>query len=185
MKIKRYEDFTNEGISLKKALVGGAIGASTILPPTYTGASSPTTSSSTEDTLAGAVDKSNTRAIIDFVNVIENDTPALFIDCKLTEKTKLSFGQYERIKYLKTRADQYSESTGANLNLDLITNKPDLFPFNINYFVIRGIDNLDSPTLINILRLDYSTAIKIGGHDVMFNFTRVQDVNTFGVRVNF
>lgn len=183
MRIKTYEKF-NEEINLRKALVGGAIGASTLIP-SYVAANQPTNPPITKDTLAGKVDKSKAQDIINFVKTIENDTPELFIDFPLTEKTQLSFGQYERITYLKARADQFSESTGVNLNLDLITNEPNLFPFNINYFVVRGIDNLESPTLINILRLDYTAALKVAGHEVMFNFTRVQDVNTYGVRVNF
>lgn len=183
MRIKRYADFTNEEINLRKAIVGGALGASAIFPLSAKDRTSEPLIS--KDTVAAAVEKSRVDALIDFVNTIENDTSTLFIDGPMTEKTHLSFGQFERIAYLKMRADQYTESTGVHLNLDILTKEPSLFPFRINYFAVRGLDNLDSPTIINILRLDYTAAIKIGGHEVMFNFSRVQDVNTYGMRVNF
>jgi len=38
---------------------------------------------------------------------------------------------------------------------------------------------------MSILKVDFTKAVEIGGHDVMFNFTRVQDVNTVGARINF
>jgi hypothetical protein len=64
-----------------------------------------------------------------------------------------------------------------------ILSKPQ-FPLHINYFVVRGLDTYDSPILIPILNLNY-TNVKIHGHDVEFNFTRMTGVNTIGAKINF
>lgn len=184
MRLKRYVDFTNEEINLRKALVGGAIGASAILP-SQTLATEPVKKIAASDTLTNAVDESMVLSVIDFVDTIGKEKPGIFLDRSLTEGCDLAFGEYEKISYLRNKLDKHIAETGIDLNLDIITNQPEKFPFNINYFLIRGLDNLESPTLLQILRLDYTTAVKIGGHEVMFNFTRVQDVNTFGAKINF
>ena len=184
MRLKRYGDFTNEEINLKKALVGGAIGASTILP-SHTHATEPVKKPMASDTVTGAIDESMALAVIDFVDTIGKEKPSIFLDRNLSEGCNLAFGEYEKISYLRNKLDKHIAETGIDLNLDILTNQPEKFPFNINYFLIRGLDNLESPTLLQILKLDYTAAVKIGGHEVMFNFTRVQDVNTFGAKINF
>lgn len=65
-----------------------------------------------------------------------------------------------------------------------ILSKPQ-FPLHINYFVVRGLDTYDSPILIPILSLNYTNIVKIHGHDVEFNFTRMTGVNTIGAKITF
>lgn len=182
MRLKRYDDFVNEEW-LSKALIGGAIGASSLLPAH---SSTPNPTKPPRDTTSQATNNMGIQELIEFADTIESERPDLFTDKTMTDGTRLNFGQYERLDFLKKHADDYQSTTGVNLNLDILTHKSNLFPFNINYFMVRGLDDIDNgPVLIQILRLDYTAAINIAGHDVMFNFTRVQDVNTFGARVNF
>ena len=68
-------------------------------------------------------------------------------------------------------------------DLDLLSS--DLFNFKINYFVVRGLDIDNKPTLIPILNLNYTNVVKVHGHDVEFNFTRLTGVNTIGAKINF
>ena len=74
--------------------------------------------------------------------------------------------------------------TDLNLDdLDILSNPQ--FPININYFMIRGVDNQDGPNLIPILKLTYTKTVSLYGHDFEFNFTRINGVNTFGAKINF
>jgi hypothetical protein len=57
--------------------------------------------------------------------------------------------------------------------------------FKINYFVVRGLDIDNKPTLIPILNLNYTNVVKVHGLDVEFNFTRMTGVNTIGAKINF
>jgi hypothetical protein len=59
------------------------------------------------------------------------------------------------------------------------------FPFNINYFYVRGVDNENGPVLMPILNLNYTNVVKVHGHDIEFNFTRITGINTFGAKINF
>ena len=181
--IKRYGEFLKEEISIRKAIVGGALGASSVLP-TYAG-QPPASPATVKDTLVGAIDRSHAEDVIEFVKSIEGERPELFLSTPLVAGTRLAAGQYAGVSYLRQKAEDYTGTKGIKLDLNLVTSQPDLFPFRINYFYVRGIDNLESATLVNILKLEYTAAINIHGHEVMFNFTRVQDINTYGVRVNF
>ena len=59
------------------------------------------------------------------------------------------------------------------------------FPFHINYFYVRGVDNENGPVLMPILNLNYTNVVKVHGHDIEFNFTRMTGINTFGAKINF
>jgi hypothetical protein len=59
------------------------------------------------------------------------------------------------------------------------------FPFHINYFYVRGVDNENGPVLMPILNLNYTNVVKVHGHDIEFNFTRITGINTFGAKINF
>lgn len=181
MRLKSYDQF-NEEINLRKAVIGGVIGASTLLP-TNTHAKKTHATNFNKDTLSEDV-RTKVELIVDFVDTIEKENPRIFINLPLTSHTKLVPEQYRDLAYLNTRLDKYVQQRRVEIDLDLITTQPKLFPFKINYFFVRGLDNLEDANLIDVLRVDYTDAIKISGHEVMFNFTRVQDVNTFGFRVN-
>jgi hypothetical protein len=77
-------------------------------------------------------------------------------------------------------------NTGVKLSLsDLdILSEPD-FPFHINYFYVRGVDNENGPVLMPILNLNYTNVVNVHGHDIEFNFTRITGINTFGAKINF
>ena len=55
----------------------------------------------------------------------------------------------------------------------------------INYFYTRGLDIDNKPFLMPILNLSYTKSIKIYGHDIYFNFTRINGIDTFGAKINF
>lgn len=179
MRIKVYQEFINEEIGLRKAILGGALGASALMTPAaHTEPANPP-----KDTTATTnVYRENVNKVKDFVDTLQRERPELFLDKQVSDNSRLKFGEYERLMFLKNR----SEQSGIDLKLDLLTQQPSLFPFNINYFLVRGLDDIEGgPVLIKILRLDYTAALSIANHEVMFNFTRVQDVNTFGAKVNF
>jgi hypothetical protein len=58
-------------------------------------------------------------------------------------------------------------------------------PLHINYFYVRGIDNETGAVLIPILNLNYTNAIKVHGHEIEFNFTRMTGNNYIGAKINF
>lgn len=185
MRLRRYTEFTNEEVNIKKALIGGAIGASALVP-THSEPTEPVKPPYTRDTTASAVDKSAVQEVINFVDTLHEERPSLFMDKTMVDGARLKFGQYERLSFLRGLTEEHERHTGAKLDLDLITSQPHGFPFNINYFLVRGLDDIENgPVLIQILRLDFTAAVNIGNHEVMFNFTRVQDVNTFGAKINF
>lgn len=68
-------------------------------------------------------------------------------------------------------------------DLDLLS-EPE-FPFHINYFYVRGADNEEGVVLIPILNLNYTNAVKVHGHDIEFNFTRMTGINFLGAKINF
>jgi hypothetical protein len=101
------------------------------------------------------------------VSVLENELKNFNIK---SDSKILKFGDFETPKL--TLKD-----------LDLLSS--DLFNFKINYFVVRGLDIDNKPTLIPILNLNYTNVVKVHGHDVEFNFTRMTGVNTIGTKINF
>jgi hypothetical protein len=101
------------------------------------------------------------------VSVLENELKNFNIK---SDSKILKFGDFETPKL--TLKD-----------LDLLSS--DLFNFKINYFVVRGLDIDNKPTLIPILNLNYTNVVKVHGLDVEFNFTRMTGVNTIGAKINF
>ena len=101
------------------------------------------------------------------VSVLENELKNFNIK---SDSKILKFGDFETPKL--TLKD-----------LDLLSS--DLFNFKINYFVVRGLDIDNKPTLIPILNLNYTNVVKVHGHDIEFNFTRMTGVNTIGAKINF
>ena len=101
------------------------------------------------------------------VSVLENELKKFNIK---SDSKILKFGDFETPKL--TLKD-----------LDLLSS--DLFNFKINYFVVRGLDIDNKPTLIPILNLNYTNVVKVHGHDIEFNFTRLTGVNTIGAKINF
>ena len=51
---------------------------------------------------------------------------------------------------------------------------------------VRGLDDLNKgPYLMPIMNINYDKAVSIAGHDVVFNFTRINGINTIGTKINF
>lgn len=190
-KVMNYDNFEKDDLmTIKKdeslGTTIGAIGlaASSILKPTMpkeipsksdikdtTVLQKPT--SDKENDLSMFVD-----SIVDkYPNIIENKTlPVSVLENELknfnikSDSKILKFGDFETPKL--TLKD-----------LDLLSS--DLFNFKINYFIVRGLDIDNKPTLIPILNLNYTNVVKVHGHDIEFNFTRMTGVNTIGTKINF
>jgi hypothetical protein len=178
MKIKKYEDFINEEINLKKALVGGAIGAASFLSPYDASASEPIK----PDTVTLSQQQNKT-PIEEFVREIEIEKPALFTSEEIMQNSQIEFGKFERVSFLEQKAMEHENRTGTKLDLDILSSPRSSVPFRINYFYVRGLDNVEAgPFMIRIINVDFTKALEIGGHKVFFNFTRT-DVNSFGARI--
>jgi hypothetical protein len=185
--LKTYDQFYEE-ISIGRAIGAGLIGAATLGSPTTAHAVNPPTkieSPAPGDTITPDKQK----LLTNIVEEIHSDRPELFLeDSELpTEETMLTremMPSFERLSYLEQIVMERAEETKISLSdLDILS-KP-AFPIRINYFYIRGLDSQETgPYLIPILNIDYG-GVKMSGHDVMFNFTRINDVNTFGARINF
>jgi hypothetical protein len=177
MRIKSYEKFVSEEIDLRKALLGTAIGASSLIP-SFTNAAH-VNQPAKPDTITTTKD----RSLHNFLDTLEQERPELFDPKPLSGYVE--FGKFERLSYLVEKKQLFEAENDTHIDLDILS-KPNInIPFRINYFYVRGIDNLEGPLLMSILKVDFTKAVEIGGHDVMFNFTRVQDVNTVGARINF
>lgn len=184
MKVKKYDEFISEEINLRNAIVGGAIGASALVS-NPAAASEPVKPNTNKDSLS----TENAQAVketIDFVENIESDKPDLFTNEEISSTTRLEFGKFEKLSYLQDKVQNFEESNGVHLNLDLLSRPSSGIPFRINYFYVRGLDDVNNgPFLIRIINVDFNNAIKLGGHEIHFNFTRLPDVTTFGTRINF
>jgi hypothetical protein len=177
MKIKKYEDFINEEINLKKALVGGAIGAASFLSPYDASASEPIKHDTT------IVNQKNSNTITEFVREIEIEKPALFTSKEIIQNSQIEFGKFERVSFLEQKVMEHESRTGTHLDLNILSSPSNPVPFRINYFYVRGLDNTETgPFIIRIINVDFTKALEIGGHKVFFNFTRT-DVNSFGARI--
>jgi hypothetical protein len=177
LKIKKYEDFVNEEINLKKALVGGAIGAASFLSPYDASASEPIK----PDTMT--INQQNNNTIVDFVREIEIEKPELFTSEEITQNHQIEFGKFERVSFLEHKVMEHESRTGTHLDLNILSSSSNPVPFRINYFYVRGLDNVETgPFMIRIINVDFTKALEIGGHKVFFNFTRT-DVNSFGARI--
>lgn len=178
MIIKTYEDFLNEEINLRKKLIGGAIGLSTLVPNSIHSKDLGTN----KDTI---VNTNHSYELNKFVDSIRLERPELFTEDFSNKKT-IEFGKFERIEYLRNRLEDYENENGIKLNIDLLSSPSNTLPFTINYFYVRGIDDsVKGPFLIEIVKLDFNKIITIGEHSIMFNFTRTQGVNSIGAKINF
>lgn len=177
MAIKKYEDFIKEEAGIRKALIGGAIGAASLLNPSYSiGQERPDT----------ALIASKAASTEDFAKELESERPELFSSEDARKTGKIDFGKFERLSFLKEQASIYEHKNRVRLDLDMLSSPKSAIPFRINYFYVRGLDNIDTgPLLIQILNLDFNAAMKLGGHEVMFNFTRITGVNTLGAKIAF
>ena len=180
-KLKRYDEFLIEEIDIKQVLLGGAITAGSLLSnPSFS--TEPVKRAPTDTTYSA--EKSGDLEL--FVDTLESETPDIFTNDSPVDGQMIEFGHFERIEYLINKKDEYEQSIGRKIDLNLLSVSNSRIPFTINYFFVRGLDNIDKgPFLIQMLSLDYNAMIKMGRHDIMFNFTRVQNVNTLGVKVNF
>jgi hypothetical protein len=179
-KLKRYDEFLIEEIDIKQVLLGGAITAGSLLSnPSFS--SEPVKKAPTDTTYS--VEKS--KDLKGFLDTLESTTPNLFKDDSPVDGQMIDFGHFERIEYLINKKDEYEQSIGRPIELNLLSESNNKIPFTINYFFVRGLDDIQNgPFLIQILKLDYNAVMRMGRHDIMFNFTRVQNVNTFGLKYN-
>jgi len=190
-KIKGYSDFVNEEKGfLKNALIGGAIASS--VATNQANASSPVSNEPVEVTDSSIVNKEKNKSIQSFVDTLSKESPQIFIDENIENKEPIPYNNnVESLSFLERSVTKYNSNlTSKNLpklsltDLDLLS-KPGL-PFKINYFYVRGLDSQDKGAyLIPILNINYTSAVKIHGHDIKFNFTRINGVNTFGATLNF
>jgi hypothetical protein len=186
-KLKKYDQF-HEEINVRKAIGAGLIGAAAFGTPNTAIAGNPPSkieSPAPGDTIAPDKQKEMSKIVED----IHSDRPELFVEdydlpTEETIFTREMIPSFERLSYLEKIVMDREDDTKLSLSdLNILSNPA--FPIRINYFYIRGLDSQETgPFLIPILNIDYS-GVKMAGHDVMFNFTRINDVNTFGARINF
>ena len=130
----------------------------------------------------------------DFVQTVIDKDPNLVTNDSIDPNNTFT-GYTLPVSFLEDQLDLFNSikiksfqryNTGVKLNLsDLdILSEPDL-PFHINYFYVRGVDNENGPVLMPILNLNYTNVVKVYGHDIEFNFTRITGINTFGAKINF
>lgn len=180
-KLKRYEDFLTEEIDIKHALLGGAIAAGSLISNTLF-SSEPVKKDPTDTTYTSSEKNGD---LEDFVDTLESENPDIFTNDLPIDGHMIEFGHFEKIEYLVNKKKEYEKNIGKTIDLNLLSEPNSKTPFTINYFYVRGLDDIQNgPFLIKIIKLDYNAVIKMGRHDIMFNFTRVQNVNTFGVKFN-
>ena len=130
----------------------------------------------------------------DFVQTVIDKDPNLVTNDSIDPNNPFT-GYTLPVSFLEDQLDLFNSikiksfqryNTEVKLSLsDLdILSEPD-FPFHINYFYVRGVDNENGPVLMPILNLNYTNVVKVHGHDIEFNFTRMTGINTFGAKINF
>ena len=130
----------------------------------------------------------------DFVQTIIDKDPNLVTNDSIDPNNPFT-GYTLPVSFLEDQLDLFNSikiksfqryNTELKLSLsDLdILSEPD-FPFHINYFYVRSVDDENGPVLMPILNLNYTNAVKVHGHDIEFNFTRITGINTFGAKINF
>lgn len=193
-RIKSYNDFLNEEKGfLKNALIGGAIaasiGANNVDANTPLG-NEPVVPVEVSDT--SVVNKYKNKSLESFIDTLSKENPQLIIDNKIESIEPIPFkNNVESLSFLETNLNKFNNTMISDKlpklslsDLDLLS-KPGL-PFRINYFYVRGLDSQESgPFLIPILNLSYSKVVDIHNHEIMFNFTRMTGVNSFGATINF
>ena len=182
-KVMNYNNFAKDDMmTIKKESLTSTIGAlglaaSSLLKPTMP--KEIISKDPIKDTTS-LVEQTKDDDIKEFVDTIIHKYPNIVTDVVLGENTlSISVLENEFIMFKENR--NLPDLSLKDLN---ILSKPQ-FPLHINYFVVRGLDTYDSPILIPILNLNYTNAVKIHGHDIEFNFTRMTGVNTIGAKINF
>ena len=183
-KVMSYDNFKKDDITTVKKDEGiastiGAIGlaASSLLKPSMP--KEIPSKDPVKDTIT-LVEQTKDGSMREFADTIIEKYPNIITDGGIGETTL-------NISVLENELMLFKENKGiTDLNLDdldILSNPQ--FPININYFMIRGVDNQDGPNLIPILKLTYTKTVSLYGHDFEFNFTRINGVNTFGAKINF
>ena len=172
--IKSYSAVSEE-IDLRKAIVGGAIGASSLFgtPAVAQKIAKPEIS----------VPADKGPAVAGFIETLEQECPEIFVE----SPEDSTIDSVKPLSFLERRFMEYSmknPSLGLQLgDLRYVSEKE--FPFKINYFYVRGIDTQHGPVLMPILNFSYKKEFTISGHEVLFNFTRVTGVSTLGATISF
>jgi hypothetical protein len=177
MKIKK-----NEGIGTTIGAIG--LAASSLLKPTMP-KEIPSKSDIKDTTILQKPTSDKEKDLSLFIDTIVEKYPDIVekktLPISVLESELRSFNINSNSKILK-----FGDYTTPKLSLkDLDLLSTDLFNFKVNYFYVRGLDTYDKPVLIPILNLNYTNIIKIHGHDVEFNFTRMTGVNAVGTKINF
>ena len=140
------------------------------------------------------MDQGKNDLLEDFTQVVIDKDPNLVTNDSIDPNNRFT-GYTLPLSFLEDQLDLFNSikiksyqryNTHIKLSLsDLdILSKPEL-PFHINYFYIRGADNEEGAVLIPILNLNYTNAIKVHGHEIEFNFTRMTGINYLGAKINF
>ena len=177
-KLKRYEDFLIEEIDIKHTLLSGAIAAGSLI--SNPSLSSEPVKKTPKDTTYYSDIKGDLEG---FLDTLKSEKPDIFTNESVDGH--IEFGHFEKIEYLINKKYEYEQSIGRKIDLNILSEQSNGMPFTINYFFVRGLDDIENgPFLMQILSLNYNAALKIGNHELMFNFTRIQNVNTFGLKYN-
>lgn len=189
-KIKGYNDFLNEKDGfLKNALIGGAIAASSVSNPVNANTpigNEPVVPVEVSDT--SVVNKDKNKSIVSFIDTLKTENPNLFIDNEIKTKTPLEMSDnVGEISILINKISTFNSNVKVSKLPDLTLSDLDLLskpglPFKINYYMVQTVST--DKKLIPILNVNYSK-VKIKGHEVMFNFTRMAGSNYIGATVNF
>lgn len=132
-----------------------------------------------EDFIQTVIDKDTNLVVNDSIDPNNPFTgytlPVSFLEDQLDLFNSIKIKSYQR----------YNTPIKLSLtDLDILSDKNS--PLHINYFYVRGIDDCETgPVLIPILNINYTNAVKIHGHDIEFNFTRMSGINYVGTKINF
>ena len=186
-KIKKYDEFLNEK-GFVSAIGAGALAIASTLVVNKADAMN---LEPVEVTDTSIMNKDKSKSLESFVDTIVKENPHLIVDEINTNEPLPINNNVESLSFIEKKVSKFNTTMISDKlpelslsDLDLLS-KPGL-PFKINYFYVRGLDNQESgPFLIPILNLSYTKAIDIKGHEIKFNFTRMNGVNTFGATLNF
>ncbi len=172
--IKTYSRISEE-IDLRKAIIGGAIGASSLF-------SNPAVSQNIEKTEMTAP-ASKEAAVSAFADALAKSCPEIVSDSSEAPSVNCA----KPMSFLEKKFGEYSNMNpnfGLELrDLDLLSDRE--IPLRINFFYIRGVDTQRGPVLIPIVNFTYTKCVSISGHEVMFNLTRATGVTSFGASLKF
>lgn len=121
-----------------------------------------------------------------FLDTLEETNPEIFVNGDMSVKQPATVSHLP-LSILTDTLYKYNKEFETKLSLsDLnMLSKPGL-PIRINYFYVRGLDDVNKgPYLMPIMNINYDKAVSIAGHDVVFNFTRINGINTIGTKINF